>query len=58
VVLRREAQYREATADGAAFHKRFMTLPFEVPSANLKKTVATLDGDEASTARLRRGSRS
>jgi acetyl-CoA acetyltransferase len=46
VVLRREAQYREATADGAAFLKRFMTLPFEVPAANFKKSVATLEGDE------------
>jgi acetyl-CoA acetyltransferase family protein len=46
VVLRREAQYREATANGAAFHKRFITLPFEVPAANFKKTQATLEGDE------------
>jgi acetyl-CoA acetyltransferase len=46
VVLRREAQYRDATANGAAFHKRFMTLPFEVPAANFKKVVATLAGDE------------
>jgi acetyl-CoA acetyltransferase family protein len=46
VVLRREAQYREATANGAAFHKRFITLPFEVPAANFRKTQATLEGDE------------
>jgi len=46
VVLRREEQYRDALADDSAFLKRFMTLPFEVPSANYKKTVATLDGDE------------
>jgi len=46
VVLRREAQYRDATANGAAFHKRFMTLPFEVPTANFKKAAATLEGDE------------
>jgi len=46
VVLLREAQYREATANGAAFHKRFITLPFEVPAANFKKNQATLEGDE------------
>ena len=46
VVLRREAQYRDATANGAAFHKRFMTLPFEVPAANFKKVASTLEGDE------------
>ena len=46
VVLRREQQYRLALADGSAFLKRFMTLPFEVPAANFKKTVGTLEGDE------------
>jgi acetyl-CoA acetyltransferase len=46
VVLRREEQYRAALADGAAFLKRFMTLPFEVPAPNFKKTVSTLEGDE------------
>jgi acetyl-CoA acetyltransferase len=46
VVLRREEQYQDALADDSAFLKRFMTLPFDVPSANYKKTVATLDGDE------------
>lgn len=46
VVLRREAQYREALANDSAFLRRYMTLPFEVPSANYKKTVATLQGDE------------
>jgi acetyl-CoA acetyltransferase len=46
VVLRREAQYRDAQADDSAFLRRYMTLPFEVPSANYKKTVATLQGDE------------
>jgi acetyl-CoA acetyltransferase len=49
VVLRREAQYRDATADGAAFLKRFMSLPFEVPSANFKKVAATITGDEGIT---------
>lgn len=49
VVLMREAQYREALADDSAFLKRFMTLPFEVPAANLRKTIATIGGDEGLT---------
>ncbi len=46
VVLRREAQYRQALADDFAFHKRFMTLPFQVPDPSFRKTVATLASDE------------
>lgn len=46
IVLHREEQYRAATANDSAFLKRFMTLPFEVPSANYKKVTATLSGDE------------
>ena len=46
VVLRREQQYRESLADGAAFLKRFMTLPFQVPAPNFKKTAGTLEADE------------
>jgi acetyl-CoA acetyltransferase len=46
VVLRREAQYREALADDSAFHRRFMTLPFEVPDPAYRKTAATIAGDE------------
>jgi len=46
VVLRREEQYRLALDKDAAFLKRFMTLPFEVPAANYKKSVATLNADE------------
>jgi acetyl-CoA C-acetyltransferase len=46
VVLRREAQYRDALANDSAFHKRFMTLPFEVPDPALRKTAATIPGDE------------
>ena len=46
VVLRREEQYRMALAGDSAFLKRFMTLPFEVPTANFRKTLATLGGDE------------
>ncbi len=46
VVLRREAQYRKALADDYAFHKRYMTLPFQVPDPSFRKTVATLASDE------------
>jgi acetyl-CoA acetyltransferase len=46
VVLRREAQYREALSGEGAFLKRFMTLPFDVPDPSLRKTAATLAGDE------------
>jgi acetyl-CoA acetyltransferase len=46
VVLRREQQYRESLADGAAFLRRFMTLPFEVPAPNFKKSAGALEGDE------------
>lgn len=46
VVARRYDQYRDATADDGAFHKRFMTLPFDVPDARYRKTKATLGGDE------------
>jgi acetyl-CoA acetyltransferase len=46
VVLHREAQYAKALANGAAFLKRFMTLPFEVPAPGYKKTLALLEADE------------
>ena len=46
VVLRREEQYAMALADDSAFLRRFMTLPFDVPSANFRKSVGTLSGDE------------
>jgi acetyl-CoA acetyltransferase len=46
VVLRRHEQYGDATADDAAFHKRFMSLPFEVPDARFRKSITTLAGDE------------
>lgn len=46
VVLRREAQYRDALADDHAFQKRYMTLPFEVPDPAYRKTAATIAGDE------------
>ena len=37
VVLLREKQYRDALADGCAFQKRYMSLPFEVPDACIQK---------------------
>jgi acetyl-CoA acetyltransferase family protein len=46
VVLRREAQYRDALAGDSAFHKRFMSLPFEVPDPAFRKTAASIPGDE------------
>jgi acetyl-CoA acetyltransferase len=46
VVLRREAQYRDALADGCAFLKRFMTLPFDVPDARFRKSAGRLEADE------------
>jgi acetyl-CoA acetyltransferase len=46
VVLRREEQYRQSLADGAAFLKRFMTLPFDVPTPNYRKSAGTLEADE------------
>ena len=46
VVLLREEQYRAALRDDAAFLARFMALPFAVPDARFRKTVATLPGDE------------
>jgi acetyl-CoA acetyltransferase len=46
VVLRREEQYRHALDNDSAFLRRFMTLPFEVPAPNFKKTASTMTGDE------------
>ncbi len=46
VVLKREAQYRDALADDHAFQKRYMSLPFEVPDPAFRKTAATMPGDE------------
>ncbi|MCF8199807.1 MAG: thiolase family protein [Sulfuritalea sp.] len=46
LVLRREAQYRQSLENDSAFLKRFMTLPFDVPTPNFKKTANTMAGDE------------
>lgn len=46
VVLRRLEQYHDALADDHAFQKRYMTLPFEVPTRNFKKIDKSIQGDE------------
>jgi len=46
VVLKREAQYRQALADDSAFLRRFMTLPFDVPAPGYRKSLKSLEGDE------------
>ena len=46
VVLQREAQDRDALKDDCKFQKRYMSLPFAVPDASFRKTVATLNSDE------------
>ena len=46
LALHRYAQYAEALADDSAFLRRFMALPFAVPDSRLRRTVATLEGDE------------
>ena len=46
LVLMRYEQYQVALKDDQAFQKRYMTLPFEVPSGNRKKPSIFLDGDE------------
>ena len=46
VVLQRETQYRDALKDDCKFQKRYMSLPFAVPDASFRKTVATLNSDE------------
>jgi len=46
LVLRREQQYQRALADNHAFQRRYMDLPFQIPDARFRKTVATLAGDD------------
>lgn len=46
VVLRRLQQYHAATSNNHAFQRRYMRLPFEVPSRDFKKIQSTLEGDE------------
>lgn len=47
VVLRRYEQYRATKPE---FFARYMTLPFEVPDAKLRKAQSTLSGDEGVVA--------
>ncbi len=46
LVLHRQAQYQDALADENAFQKRYMTIPFDVPSTNYKKVAETIEGDQ------------
>jgi acetyl-CoA acetyltransferase len=46
VVLRRFEQYQMARAGDAAFQRRYMTLPFEIPNGKFQKSLGELDGDE------------
>lgn len=46
VTLMRRSQYDAALARDAAFLKRFMDLPFDVPDARGRKTIATLKSDD------------
>ena len=45
VVLMRHAQYQDALADDAAFHKRFMQRPLEVNPTG-RKVIGVVEGDE------------
>ena len=46
LVVHRYAQYADALADDAAFLRRYMDLPFDVPDARYRKTRAVLASDE------------
>ncbi|MBI5107219.1 MAG: thiolase family protein [Rhodocyclales bacterium] len=46
LVLRREEQYRMSQENDSAFLRRFMTLPFDVPTPNFKKSAGSMAGDE------------
>ena len=46
VVLMRTAQYQAALADDQAFQRRYMALPFAVPTPNFHKIASTLTGDD------------
>jgi acetyl-CoA acetyltransferase family protein len=45
IALLRYAQYGDATANEGAFHRRFMTLPFEVPDPSFERVSEVIDGD-------------
>jgi acetyl-CoA acetyltransferase family protein len=46
LTLRRYGQYDYALADGSAFLKRFMELPFPVPDERFAKATGEMSGDE------------
>jgi acetyl-CoA acetyltransferase len=46
LVLHRQAQYQDALADDNAFQKRYMSFPFDVPSANYRKVAESIEGDQ------------
>ncbi|MDK3018636.1 thiolase family protein [Pseudodonghicola flavimaris] len=46
LVLQRSAQYQAACADDHAFHRRYMSLPFEVPKPGFAAVSHRLTGDE------------
>jgi acetyl-CoA acetyltransferase len=46
LTLARYAQYADALADDAAFHRRFMPYPFEVPDARFQRITGTIEGDQ------------
>jgi acetyl-CoA acetyltransferase len=45
-VLRRYQQYQDALANDRAFQRRYMTLPFDVPDPQFRKSAGAIDGDE------------
>lgn len=45
VVLCRHGQYQQALDSDHAFHKRFMSLPFDVPDVRFGKTIGTMTSD-------------
>ena len=46
VAVIRGEQYQEALANDSSFLKRFISLPFTVPSPDFKNRAGTMDGDE------------
>ncbi len=46
ITLVRYEQYARATADNAAFHRRYMILPLEVKDPSGRKVIATAKGDD------------
>ncbi|MEE4537655.1 MAG: thiolase family protein [Erythrobacter sp.] len=46
LTLARYAQYGDALADNAAFQRRFMPYPFEVPDPRFRRTAITIEGDQ------------